>query len=43
MRNITTRLSTTRYEKKRNEIERYIILYVQKTISRMEFFNIVCY
>lgn len=38
-----TRLSTTRYQKKINEIEKYVNLYYQKLINRLKFLKSVSY
>ncbi|KAE9525596.1 hypothetical protein AGLY_014123 [Aphis glycines] len=43
MQNIDTRPSTAQYQKKINNIEKYIDLYTQKRITRLEFLNAVCH
>ncbi|KAL4135073.1 hypothetical protein QTP88_006730 [Uroleucon formosanum] len=43
MQNTDTIPSTTQYQKKINNIEKYIDLYTQKRITRVEFLNAVCY
>jgi hypothetical protein len=41
MQNTCTRPSTTRYQKKINNFQKYIDLYIQKRITRVEFLNTV--
>jgi hypothetical protein len=43
MQNTDIRRSTTRYQKKINNIEKYIDLYTLKRITRLEFLNAVCH